>query len=54
MTDEIKADAGNTENIDDITEDLPADDDVYDRIAMVNTCEPDYLEQAPADDDPRP
>jgi hypothetical protein len=40
-------DAGNTEDIDCLVEPLDPDDDVYDRIDLVNTQGPDKLEQAP-------
>ena len=48
MTDDNRPDAGNTENIDDLLTELPPDDDIHDRIAMVNTEQPAELEQAPA------
>jgi hypothetical protein len=48
-------DAGNTENIDALTEELDPDDDAYARVAMVNTSAPDLVEEAPADEQhPRP
>ncbi len=49
QTEGAAPDAGNTENIDQLTDDLDEDDDVYERVALVNTCEPDQVEQAPDD-----
>jgi len=44
-------DAGNTEDIETLTAPLDEDDDVHERLALVNTEGPDIVEQAP-DDDP--
>ncbi len=48
-------DAGNTEDLDTLTTPVDRDDDVYTRIALVNTEPAAVVEQAPDDDpDPRP
>lgn len=46
-------DAGNTADIDTLTADLTPDDDVYNRIDLINTQGPDTLREAPrqADDE---
>ncbi len=42
-------DAGNTEDIDTLTAPLDDDDDVHERLSLVNTEQPDVVEQAPND-----
>ncbi len=48
-------DAGNTKNIDDLLEEVPEDDDIHDRIALVKTEQPAELRDAPnTEQPPRP
>ncbi len=54
MTEQPAPDAGNTEDLDTLTEPLDEGDDVYCRVAVARPVEPAPADPQPTDDDPQP